>query len=968
MEQEISIFIDKQNKTDASAAANTFADESIKNRAYINTLGAEIFTKYLKSENIYLEDLYNMHSIKKVLEEINISDIMLKNCHIDVRVVFDKNIIFVPKSHFEYDILPDVYVVLYIGQESNDAEFLGFFEPDIINKDNCNNDFYFADKTQLKSPYDFIKFLNESSKNKYIELPEDILEDSERIIISMIDNDVNCETKKALIQNLAKSNVLREEFIEYETFENLAYKAACDSELEKGKIKSDTEFHDEFEIFESDTAENDAPIEETEDENKYVDNDECIIQDDEIIDAIQETDTEEISDDDTESEYFEDDSSNEEFVEFEPVEEAKDNDMSSDEEDNNTSEDDVQNEISQEEDIELDDLPTIEDLADEFDNETENDDNENPLFDIDPSKDEPIDDTFGEIFDENVDITGDIDELISAEADSDKSDENIEKLEILDTNIDNIDNIDLENIPNFEADNITVLEEIKFDDNKDIINNIIDEYQSIENIDADIQDILHDDENNPIEELPELSENTEENIENLPELNFNDEILNVDNSELEIKQGNDDFDNDVEIETSEESDTDNDTDTDNYEEIEEIENIVEDSENNTEHEESEFETEQNESDVQKLKVAEAQPVQEEENETQDSYDEKSLDEFYEEKTQEEDIPDKNSINDEISISIEEIDNMFNENEINNEEMTDEELMAKIQDAVDKSEEMSKISDILNKKPIDKKEDKLNILYNGLTSFNKTALNEFSQSESFQKLTSGINKVKDTLKTKRKKVVITTAAVLCTCLITFGAFQFIKPKSDNEALVQNPITDIVPEISDTENINNINLEENKQDIIENNIPDEINNKKDITEKDIKVKATAQTVKELKNDALKSTPATAYLDVKKIVWDVPESLSESPTIQNYLKTAGKSIKVSLSTDLLLATEYAYSNHVKIDLTINKTGGIKASKVISSSGSSEIDNIVLQSVKDTLNAVKLPNNAIIGQDLNLSIIIYF
>lgn len=76
-----------------------------------------------------------------------------------------------------------------------------------------------------------------------------------------------------------------------------------------------------------------------------------------------------------------------------------------------------------------------------------------------------------------------------------------------------------------------------------------------------------------------------------------------------------------------------------------------------------------------------------------------------------------------------------------------------------------------------------------------------------------------------------------------------------------------------------------------------------------------------------------------------------MKNYLTTAGKSIKLSLSADLLLATEYAYSNQVKVNLKLSNDGTIQNSQVVTSSGSEQIDKIVLQSVKDTLNVVKTP-----------------
>ena len=109
--QETLIYIEDKDKLDASVAANAFAHSKIKNRVYINTLGAKLGMKFLASEDIDVSNVYNIHSIKKVLEEVDVADIMLSNIHIDVRVVYDENAIFIPKSHFEYGLTPDIYLV-----------------------------------------------------------------------------------------------------------------------------------------------------------------------------------------------------------------------------------------------------------------------------------------------------------------------------------------------------------------------------------------------------------------------------------------------------------------------------------------------------------------------------------------------------------------------------------------------------------------------------------------------------------------------------------------------------------------------------------------------------------------------------------------------------------------------------------------------------------------------------------------
>ena len=133
-------------------------------------------------------------------------------------------------------------------------------------------------------------------------------------------------------------------------------------------------------------------------------------------------------------------------------------------------------------------------------------------------------------------------------------------------------------------------------------------------------------------------------------------------------------------------------------------------------------------------------------------------------------------------------------------------------------------------------------------------------------------------------------------------------------------------------------------------------------------------EVKQDAIKSEVSKqtkqinseSYLSVKKIQWQIPDYLSYSPNIKTYLQTAGKSIKLGLSSDLLLATEYAYSNVVKINLKMSNNGNVQNANIVTSSGSKQIDDIVLQSVKSTLNVVKPPVGEVKTPDFNLTITI--
>lgn len=115
--QETLIYIEKENTAEAEFMSRNFVKPEIKNKAYINALGAELVIKYLSSEGINVSNLHNIHSISKILEKYDIADILLPNIHIDVRVVFDEDEIFIPKSHFDLEITPDIYVVLKLDKK-----------------------------------------------------------------------------------------------------------------------------------------------------------------------------------------------------------------------------------------------------------------------------------------------------------------------------------------------------------------------------------------------------------------------------------------------------------------------------------------------------------------------------------------------------------------------------------------------------------------------------------------------------------------------------------------------------------------------------------------------------------------------------------------------------------------------------------------------------------------------------------
>ena len=222
------IYIDKDNITEAEFMSKSFINKDVKNRAYINALGAELVMKYIASEGIDIENIHNIHSISKILEKIDIADILLPNIHIDTRVVFNEDQIFIPKSHFDLEITPDIYVVVMLDKEFNHVEFLGYFKPNQIDKKNENKDYYFISKTKLSAPDTLTKFIKDfTGKTSRNISQEDILRGRE-LSVTLADHNITNEEFKELLELLLLNDSLRESVLEFDNFETLAYNVASE--------------------------------------------------------------------------------------------------------------------------------------------------------------------------------------------------------------------------------------------------------------------------------------------------------------------------------------------------------------------------------------------------------------------------------------------------------------------------------------------------------------------------------------------------------------------------------------------------------------------------------------------------------------------------------------------------------------------------------------------------------------------
>lgn len=1141
------IYIEKENTTEAEFMSRNFVNPEIRNKAYLNALGAELVAKYLQSEGFDTANTHNIHSISKILEDIDISDILLPNIHIDVRVIFDKNQIFIPKSHFDLQIVPDIYAVVKIDEKFEKAELLGYFKPSTIDKKNQNSDYYFVTEKDLLTPNTLTKFIKDFPGKTFQPLSDEDFFRGRELSVSLSDHNITIDEKRELLQLLLMDAELRESVIEFDNFETLSYSAAPElanliTELAIPAVEAETE----------ETSTDEQDLEEEliidEDEENEISEEELVIDDIEPV----ESDLEESIEEETETEVETLETEVEETIENEPetdiatidveeeIEEAPELESETPEIENTL---EPQNDMLMEtpildmENVDLGDDMLGGDLLDENITLPEATLQEEPVIEAKETVEEvveevietpiletPIQETSlpepalmplpemnlsvdaildqtiaaigqnvvekavektetiatgieaaaaaGTVISDVANAIGDTIETgtsteldteeeqqepekeaeenneITDEINSEASDEAIKLASVAGDIIDNVvdkniqqqqkrlDRIDYEktditpdtkeipehiqalgtlSVSKHEA-NLEAEQSGAFDSPKDISElNAVETHEEevfeqetidIESMDtveteeftentneivnlSDISDI--DSPTKPLKDIENLSEPEIEGMD-LPDLSsytINDDgTSSMDNFDINLDLGNESneehlVDMGMKMNLNEISLDDN--DPFNIEEIKEDPEHLNDLPPMNDFSSDNFEENTPAEDIELPE----QPAEEAKEETEiidSDFDEISLDDFEEfaaaddEGTTETVAQAKQETEAEMNDLLEEesteqdwlentnYDNMEDINsEITQETIDDEELISE----PETDNTAQKVAAVANSIAISDRNFKVGEIP---IDINSTQQTEYASDESLESIYDPNSKLpgEGLLQTpgrmgatKQNKsglgIGLGIAGVFITLALVgaigFGAAKLFKAPTQE---TPQPITDDNLPTTD----NNIN-DNNTLNVDPNNVVN-------MDENTNALASTSQTASQSK-PAAKTTQApaagkkmapTSFIEIKKLTWEVPDYISYNPQFKQYFQSIGKSLKLSLGSDLLLATDPIFSNQVRVSVTFDKDGTFKTSQIIVSSGSTQVDKIVLQTVNETLKALKAPHS--VGNDENTTVIL--
>ena len=137
-------------------------------------------------------------------------------------------------------------------------------------------------------------------------------------------------------------------------------------------------------------------------------------------------------------------------------------------------------------------------------------------------------------------------------------------------------------------------------------------------------------------------------------------------------------------------------------------------------------------------------------------------------------------------------------------------------------------------------------------------------------------------------------------------------------------------------------------------------------DSETPAISQDINKSMANSFSEKPAA--ITITKLSWQISEKLAADDSVKEYLQTAGKNIQMNLQNDLANSADVNFNNTVKVSFEITQENELKGIQVLESSGSDQIDDIIVRGIKNTLKYVNVPKVKDYDSDYFLTLIINF
>lgn len=229
--------------------------------------------------------------------------------------------------------------------------------------------------------------------------------------------------------------------------------------------------------------------------------------------------------------------------------------------------------------------------------------------------------------------------------------------------------------------------------------------------------------------------------------------------------------------------------------------------------------------------------------------------------------------------------------------------------------------------------------------------------------------------KKIAAIITAAGILTAC-VTLGTM-YIKNNQNNFSN-NNSTTTTLPVPPQTDLPMNTNQEIGQLPTNQPQLPTGVQNPDvSISPMTQSPLVTANTNNTLNNTIDNTANNTLTTDVKtnlnksqidSIKWEVNDTLAKNSRLKGYLLLSSQMLKFSISKSIRNVKDKALNQKIKLMLVFDLGGNLRYSAIRQSSGSQEIDKLVLKTIKDNFTSSKMPRIKVNKEYIKINCIVTF
>ncbi len=212
----------------AKIYAALLTDEFQRKRAYASIVALYALVNALEKTDLNIQKSMTLFRNPRLNEQYEISDLYVNNHHIDVRIIVAGTAVLLPKTHFENNILPDFYAVVKVDKTLQGAVLMGFLKTDGIKTEPFDYHYFSASLDNLISYDEFLLAVNSPKVVSFKKEEHELFQNS---YLALMDDELDIDTKNKLIRHMFACPECRTEFCCFTGFEMVSCNSSKYPEL-----------------------------------------------------------------------------------------------------------------------------------------------------------------------------------------------------------------------------------------------------------------------------------------------------------------------------------------------------------------------------------------------------------------------------------------------------------------------------------------------------------------------------------------------------------------------------------------------------------------------------------------------------------------------------------------------------------------------------------------------------------------